>query len=144
MPTYLIRWPDQPETVDAEDRGEKGFGYRSSPYRHRLVITPMAADATSPMTGSALASVLSSRVHGDPDTPILRTRSGFTSPGRGLLPGDEAVPEVPFSTDAIELPSPGRKNEGTASSSPLPSPVSAVAVPAVAIAGNHCPPPLRE
>ncbi|MFP5253551.1 MAG: SdrD B-like domain-containing protein [Actinomycetes bacterium] len=69
--------PGEPaETVDAEDRGEKAFGYRSSPYRHRLGITPMAADATSPMTGSDLASVLSSTVHGDPDTPMLRAYAG--------------------------------------------------------------------
>jgi hypothetical protein len=65
-----------PEVLDSEDQGEKGFNYASEPFRNRLGVVPMAADASSPLDGSALASVFSSRVHGDPATPILRTYAG--------------------------------------------------------------------
>ncbi|WP_439939121.1 SdrD B-like domain-containing protein [Nocardia sp. N13] len=65
-----------PEQLDSEDQGEKGYNYASTPYRHRLGITPMAADATSPMVGTDLAAVLSSTRYGDPDTPVFRAYAG--------------------------------------------------------------------
>lgn len=55
--------PEEP-TVDPEDRGQRGFNYRNEPFRHRLRRLPL------------LRYVFSSRVHGDPATPLLAVRAG--------------------------------------------------------------------
>ena len=66
-----------PEPLDAEDQGEKGFNYRSSPFRHRgdpLLEMPGAAQGT--IDGARLANVFSSVDNGEPDTPIFRAYTG--------------------------------------------------------------------
>lgn len=67
----LIRDPEhelcveRPEQVeDAEDSGEKAFNYRSERFCNRLAQDP------------DLSLVTSSRVHGDPATPIFRAYAG--------------------------------------------------------------------
>jgi hypothetical protein len=72
--------PEEPdgEPLDAEDQGEKGFNYRSEPYRNRLGIEPQTASGMTPnpLSGTDLAHVFSSTKHGDPATPIFRAYAG--------------------------------------------------------------------
>ncbi|MDQ4085204.1 MAG: hypothetical protein M3165_05245, partial [Actinomycetota bacterium] len=63
------------EPLDAEDEGEKGFNYASEPFRHRIG-EPVQATTTNPIDGQALARVFSSKIHGDPSTPIFRAYAG--------------------------------------------------------------------
>ncbi len=68
-------------TLDAEDDGEKGFNYRSPRFVHRgdplhELPTAAATTATNPIDGGALSSVFSSKVHGDPETPVFRAYAG--------------------------------------------------------------------
>lgn len=80
---------EQADPLDAEDQGEKGFGYASEPFRHRLGLDPVEANAANPLDGSALASVFSSRVHGDPATPVFRAYAGDPVRLRVVQGGDK-------------------------------------------------------
>ncbi|MFP5335167.1 MAG: SdrD B-like domain-containing protein, partial [Actinomycetes bacterium] len=64
------------EPMDAEDEGEKGFNYASEPFKHRLGVEPVTATQENPLDGAALSDVFSSKVHGDPSTPIFRAYAG--------------------------------------------------------------------
>ena len=72
--------PEEPngEPLDSEDQGEKGFNYGSEPYRNRLGIEPQTASGMTPnpLSGTALAHVFSSSIHGDPATPVYRAYAG--------------------------------------------------------------------
>ena len=84
-----IQDPAHAEGLDAEDQGEKGFNYTSEPFRHRVGMEPVEATAANPLEGSKLASVFSSHVHGDPDTPIFRAYAGDPVRMRVLQGGDK-------------------------------------------------------
>ncbi|MBA2442070.1 MAG: hypothetical protein H0V53_06645 [Rubrobacter sp.] len=64
------------EAHDHIDQGEKGFNYANAPFHHRLGMEPVHATETNPLDGQALSDVYSSRVHGDPKTPIFRSYAG--------------------------------------------------------------------
>ena len=67
------------EAHDHIDQGEKGFNYGSEPFRHRIGMGGKdATDATpaNPVDGQKLSDVYSSRVHGDPATPVFRSYAG--------------------------------------------------------------------
>lgn len=59
---------------DAEDQGEKGFNYSSTPFRHRLGGIEPIANPTPDAT--KMAHVFGSADNGDPDTPIFRAYTG--------------------------------------------------------------------
>ena len=64
---------DGPAALDPEDQGEKAFGYRNEPFRHRLGYEPVANTAPD---GRAMADVYDSERHGDPATSMMRAYSG--------------------------------------------------------------------
>ncbi|HHD2753201.1 TPA: hypothetical protein ACOTG0_002010 [Clostridium perfringens] len=68
---------EEPEPVDFEDRGEKGFNYRSERFFNRL------------QDGNVIADVFSSDVHKDPATPIFEASPGERVIIRLLMPGDK-------------------------------------------------------
>lgn len=80
----IIDMPEEPGAAleppgvahDHIDQGEKGFGYSSAPFRHRLPQEAGLATEANPMNGEDMANVYNSRVHGDPDTPIFRAYAG--------------------------------------------------------------------
>lgn len=63
--------------VDAEDTGEKGYNYRSERFANRL------------KRNTAISKVFSSRVHGDPATPIMKAYSGERVVFRMMMPADK-------------------------------------------------------
>lgn len=63
--------------VDAEDTGEKGYNYRSERFANRL-----AKD-------SRISKVFSSRVHGDPATPVFQSYAGDRVIFRTVMPADK-------------------------------------------------------
>lgn len=65
------------EEPDAEDTGEKGYNYRSERFASRL------------KRNSAISQVFSSRVHGDPATPVFKAYSGERVIFRTLMPADK-------------------------------------------------------
>ncbi len=65
------------EPVDFEDRGEKGFNYRSERFFNRLKCD------------SDISKIFSSKVHGDPSTPILEAFPGEKVIIRLLIPADK-------------------------------------------------------
>lgn len=83
-----------------EDTGEKGYNYRSERFFNRLKRIPI------------ISKVFSSRVHGDPSTPLLKAYTGEKVIIRLLMPADKprnisfvmhghnwrAQPDDPFST----------------------------------------------
>lgn len=85
---------------DHEDTGEKGYNYRSERFFNRLKRLPF------------ISKVFSSRVHGDPSTPLLKAYSKEKVIIRLLMPADKprnisfvmhghswrAQPDDPFST----------------------------------------------
>ncbi|MEO3215309.1 multicopper oxidase domain-containing protein [Romboutsia sp. 1001216sp1] len=89
-----------PEPVDFEDRGEKGFNYRSERFFNRLKYNP----------NYDISKIFSSKVHGDPATPIFEASPGEKVIIRLLMPADnprntcfvlhghewKAQPEEPF------------------------------------------------
>lgn len=68
---------DSEEPVDAEDTGEKGYNYRSERFANRL-----SRDAR-------VWKVFSSRVHGDPATPVWKAYSGDRVIFRTMMPADK-------------------------------------------------------
>lgn len=85
---------------DHEDTGEKGYNYRSERFFNRLKRNPI------------ISKVFSSRVHGDPSTPLLKAYTKERVIIRLLMPADKprnigfvihghnwrAQPDDPFST----------------------------------------------
>lgn len=68
---------DSEEPVDPEDTGEKGYNYRSERFANRL-----AKDAR-------VWKVFSSKVHGDPATPVWKAYSGDRVIFRTMMPADK-------------------------------------------------------
>ncbi|MDE6951915.1 MAG: multicopper oxidase domain-containing protein [Lachnospiraceae bacterium] len=68
---------DNGEPVDAEDTGEKGYNYRSERFANRL-----ARD-------SRIWKVFSSKVHGDPATPVWKAYPGDRVIFRTVMPADK-------------------------------------------------------
>lgn len=68
---------DEGEPVDAEDTGEKGYNYRSERFDNRLERDPRTW------------KVFSSRVHGDPATPVFKAYSGDRVVFRTVMPADK-------------------------------------------------------
>ena len=85
---------------DHEDTGEKGYNYRSERFFNRLKRNPI------------ISKIFSSRVHGDPSTPLLKAYAKERVIIRLLIPADKprnisfvlhghnwrAQPDDPFST----------------------------------------------
>lgn len=65
------------DTVDAEDTGEKGYNYRSERFANRL------------RKDKRPEKVFSSKIHGDPATPLLKAYSGDRVVFRTLMPADK-------------------------------------------------------
>ena len=65
------------ETVDAEDTGEKGYNYRSERFANRLHEDP------------DISRVFSSKVHGDPATPLYQAYEGDRVIFRAMMPADK-------------------------------------------------------
>lgn len=68
---------DSGEPVEAEDTGEKGYNYRSERFANRL-----ARDAR-------VWKVFSSKIHGDPSTPVYKAYSGDRVIFRTMMPADK-------------------------------------------------------
>ncbi len=68
--------PEEPAGAlpDAEDRGEKGFNYRNASFHNRFGQAP--GEAHDALDGTIHRDVFSSRVHGDPSTPVFRAYAG--------------------------------------------------------------------
>lgn len=65
------------EDVDAEDTGEKGYNYRSERFANRL------------KNNSLISKVFSSKIHGDPATPLFKAYSGDRVIFRTMMPADK-------------------------------------------------------
>ena len=65
------------EAVDPEDTGEKGYNYRSERFANRL------------REDDRIWKVFSSRVHGDPATPVWKAYSGDRVIFRTMMPADK-------------------------------------------------------
>ncbi|MBU9728667.1 multicopper oxidase domain-containing protein [Diplocloster modestus] len=68
---------DPGEPVDAEDTGEKGYNYRSERFFNRL------------KKDGRISRVFSSKVHGDPATPIFKSYTGDRIVFRTMMPADK-------------------------------------------------------
>lgn len=65
------------EEPDAEDTGEKGYNYRSERFANRL------------KKDSRISKVFSSKVHGDPATPVFKAYAGERVIFRTMMPADK-------------------------------------------------------
>lgn len=65
------------EPTDAEDTGEKGYNYRSERFENRL------------QKDRRISKVFSSRVHGDPATPVFKAYTGDRVVFRTMMPADK-------------------------------------------------------
>ncbi|MBO5208260.1 MAG: multicopper oxidase domain-containing protein [Lachnospiraceae bacterium] len=65
------------EDVDDEDTGEKGYNYRSERFANRLKNHPQ------------IAKIFSSKIHGDPATPVFKAYSGERVLFRLAMPADK-------------------------------------------------------
>ena len=65
---------EEGEEVDAEDTGEKGYNYRSERFANRL------------KRDHRISKIFSSRVHGDPATPIFKAYTGERVIFRAMMP----------------------------------------------------------
>lgn len=80
--------PNTAEAEDPEDSGQKGFNYRTEPLWTRMGF---AADTPLEQTRDEdFTDVLSSAVHGDPETPIFTATAGEPVRLRVLHPGGHA------------------------------------------------------
>ena len=68
---------EEGEPVDAEDTGEKGYNYRSERFANRL------------KHDRRVWKVFSSKIHGDPATPIWKAYSGDRVVFRTMMPADK-------------------------------------------------------
>lgn len=78
----LIKTSEQGEDtghggIDHEDTGEKGFNYRSERFFNRLERNP------------AISKIFSSKVHGEPSTPLFEAYAGERVIIRYLMPADK-------------------------------------------------------
>ncbi len=69
--------PGAHDNVDAEDTGEKGYNYRSERFYHRL------------KKDNKIWKVFSSKIHGDPATPVFKACCGERVIFRTLMPADK-------------------------------------------------------
>lgn len=69
--------PGAHEAVDAEDTGEKGYNYRSERFHNRLKRDPR------------ISRIFSSKIHGDPATPLFKAYSGDRVILRTFMPADK-------------------------------------------------------
>ncbi|MEE1314070.1 MAG: multicopper oxidase domain-containing protein [Lachnospiraceae bacterium] len=65
------------EEIDHEDTGEKGYNYRSERFANRLEYD------------KRISKIFSSRIHGDPATPVFRTYPGDRVIFRTMMPADK-------------------------------------------------------
>lgn len=65
------------EEVDAEDTGKKGYNYRSERFANRL------------KKDSRIRKVFSSKIHGDPATPVFKSFAGDRVIFRTVMPADK-------------------------------------------------------
>ncbi len=68
---------DDGEAVDAEDTGEKGYNYRSERFSNRL------------KRNSRISKIFSSKIHGDPATPLFKAYEGERVIFRLMMPADK-------------------------------------------------------
>ena len=68
---------DEGETADDEDTGEKGYNYRSERFANRL------------KSDGRISLIFSSRVHGDPATPLFKAYTGERVIFRTMMPVDK-------------------------------------------------------
>lgn len=68
---------DEGESVDAEDTGEKGYNYRSERFANRL------------KKDRRISKIFSSKIHGDPATPIFKAYTGERVIFRTVMPADK-------------------------------------------------------
>ncbi len=68
---------DEGEPLDAEDTGEKGYNYRSERFSNRI------------KRDNCIHKIFSSRVHGDPATPIFRACTKERVIFRTVMPADK-------------------------------------------------------
>lgn len=68
---------DKGEAVDDEDTGEKGYNYRSERFANRL------------KSDSRISLIFSSRIHGDPATPLFKAYTGERVIFRTMMPADK-------------------------------------------------------
>ena len=68
---------EEDEEVDAEDTGEKGYNYRSERFANRL------------KRDHRISKIFSSKVHGDPATPIFKAYTGERVIFRVMMPADK-------------------------------------------------------
>ncbi|MDO5338004.1 MAG: multicopper oxidase domain-containing protein [Eubacteriales bacterium] len=68
---------DEGEALDAEDTGEKGYNYRSERFANRL------------REDRRVSKIFSSRIHGDPATPIWKAYPGDRVVFRTMMPADK-------------------------------------------------------
>lgn len=68
---------EETEEPDAEDTGEKGYNYRSERFANRL------------KKDSRIAKIFSSKVHGDPATPVFKAYAGERVIFRTMMPADK-------------------------------------------------------
>jgi len=68
---------DEGEMLDAEDTGEKGYNYRSERFANRLKRDPR------------VWKVFSSKIHGDPATPLWKAYPGDRVIFRTIMPADK-------------------------------------------------------
>lgn len=68
---------EEGEEVDHEDTGEKGYNYRSEPFKNRL------------KKDKRVSKVFSSRIHGDPSTPVFLSYPGERVLFRVGMPADK-------------------------------------------------------
>ena len=68
---------EEGEEPDAEDTGEKGYNYRSERFANRL------------KNNGRVSKVFSSKVHGDPATPVFKAYAGERVIFRTMMPADK-------------------------------------------------------
>lgn len=68
---------EEGEEPDAEDTGEKGYNYRSERFANRLE------------KNNRISKVFSSKIHGDPATPVFKAYTGERVIFRTMMPADK-------------------------------------------------------
>ena len=69
--------PDEGEAPDPEDTGEKGYNYRSERFANRL------------KKDKRISKIFSSKIHGDPATPVFKAYTGERIIFRVMMPADK-------------------------------------------------------
>lgn len=73
----LVQTTEEGEAPDAEDTGEKGYNYRSERFANRLRMD------------RRVSKVFSSRIHGDPATPVFKAYTSERIVFRTMMPADK-------------------------------------------------------